>query len=87
MFLSIWSKFKKMIGFPFIAPKASAEGACILAEMGNCYGVRLVTVIMVCVVTVMLLIWLLLCSRGPTHTEVPNLGDIFWQLHLNLTRI
>ena len=26
-----------------IAPKASAEGACILAEMGYCYGVWLVT--------------------------------------------
>ena len=39
--------------FLFIAPKASAEGACILAEMGYCYGVWLVTVVVVCVVTVM----------------------------------
>ena len=31
-----------------IAPKASAEGACILTEMGYRYGVWLVTVIMVC---------------------------------------
>ena len=37
-----------------IASKASAEGACILAEIGYCYGVWLVTVIMVCVLTVML---------------------------------
>ena len=29
--------------FNLIAPKASAEGACILAEMGYCYGVWLVT--------------------------------------------
>ena len=51
---------------------------------GYCCAIE---VIRMRVVTVMLLIWLLLCSRGPTHTEVPNLGDIFWQLHLNLTRI
>ena len=37
-----------------IAPKASGEGACILSKMGYCYGVWLVTVIMVRVVTVML---------------------------------
>ena len=43
--------------FLFIAPKASPEGACILTEVGDCYGVCLVTVIMGCVVTVMLLIW------------------------------
>ena len=43
------------IDLSFIAPKASAEGACILAEMGNYYGVWLVTVVVVCVVTVMLL--------------------------------
>ena len=35
-----------------IAPKASAEGACILAKMGDCYGVWLVTVVAVCVVTI-----------------------------------
>ena len=27
----------------FIAPKASAEGACILAEMGYCYRMWMVT--------------------------------------------
>ena len=31
----------------FIAPKVSAKRACILTEMGYCYGVCLVTVIMV----------------------------------------
>ena len=36
-----------------IAPKASAEGACILTEMGNCYEVCLMTVVVVYVVTVM----------------------------------
>ena len=42
------------------APKASAEGACIICKMGYCYRVWLVTVVVVCVVTVVLLIWLLL---------------------------
>ena len=37
-----------------IAPKASAEGACILSKMGDCNKVWLVTVVVVCVVTVML---------------------------------
>ena len=44
-------RHKKM----FFAPKASAEGACILAEMGYCYEEWLVTVLLVCVVTVLLL--------------------------------
>ena len=38
----------------FIAPKASAEGACILSKMGYYFRVWLVTEIVVCVVTVML---------------------------------
>ena len=37
----------------FIAPKASAEGACILSKLGDSYEVWLVTVVVVCVVTVM----------------------------------
>ena len=37
-----------------IAPKASAEGACILSKMGYYFRVWLVTEIVVCVVTVML---------------------------------
>ena len=41
----------------FIAPKVSAKRACILTEMGYCYGVWLVTVIMVCVVIVVLVIF------------------------------
>ena len=36
------------------------EGACILSKLGYCYGVWLVIVVNVCVVTVVLLIWLLL---------------------------
>ena len=38
---------------PIIAPKASAEGACILSKLGDSYEVWLVTVVVVCVVTVM----------------------------------
>ena len=30
-------------------PKASAEGACIISKMGYCYGVWLVTEVVVCV--------------------------------------
>ena len=37
----------------FFAPKASAEGACILSKLGDSYEVWLVTVVVVCVVTVM----------------------------------
>ena len=40
--------------YRFIAPKASAEGACILSKMGYYFRVWLVTEIVVCVVTVML---------------------------------
>ena len=36
------------------------EGACILSKLGYWYGVWLVIVVNVCVVTVVLLIWLLL---------------------------
>ena len=45
------------IGWAFaavIAPKASAEGACILSKMGYYFRVLLGTEIVVCVVTVML---------------------------------
>ena len=38
------------------------EGACILSKLGYWYGVWLVIVVNVCVVTVVLLIWLLLGS-------------------------
>ena len=46
--------------FSLIAPKASAEAACIISKMGYCDGMWLVTVVLVCVVTAVLLIWLLM---------------------------
>ena len=51
------------------------EGAYILSKFGYWYGVWLVIVVNVCVVTVVLLIWLLLgslvgycCAIGVIHT-------------------
>ena len=52
----------------FIAPKASAEGACILSKMGYYFRVWLVTEIVVCAVTVMLCYGIWVIHR------VPNLG-------------
>ena len=46
--------------FSLIAPNASEEAACIISKMGYCYGMWLVTVVLVCVVTAVLLIWLLM---------------------------
>ena len=62
----------------FIAPKASAEGACILSKLGDSYEVWLVTVVVVCVVTVM--VWVLVYG---SYIEVANMGvsgDTFWHI-------
>ena len=56
-----------------LAPKASAEGACILTEMGNCYEVWLMTVVVVCVVTEM--VWMLVIG---SYIQVPNLVASLW---------
>ena len=64
--------------FRFIAPKASAEGACILSKLGDSYEVWLVTVVVVCVVTVM--VWVLVYG---SYIEVANMGvsgDTFWHI-------
>ena len=61
-----------------IAPKASAEGACILSKLGDSYEVWLVTVVVVCVVTVM--VWVLVYG---SYIEVANMGvsgDTFWHI-------
>ena len=62
----------------FIAPKASAEGACILSEIGYYFRVWLVTEIVVCVVTVML--WYM----GHTYRSQiwVQTGHVFWRLLL-----
>ena len=60
-----------------IAPKASAEGACILSKMGYCCETWSLTVV---VVTVMM--WVLVYG---SYIQVANLGvagDTFWRLLL-----
>ena len=51
---TVTASIKFQIESNFIAPKASAEGACILSKMSYCYEVWLVTVVVVCLVTVMM---------------------------------
>ena len=65
-------------GIFVIAPKASAEGACILSKMGYYFRVWLVTEIVVCVVTVML--WYM----GHTYRSQiwVQTGHAFWRLLL-----
>ena len=62
----------------FIAPKASAEGACILSKMGYCFRVWLITEIVVFLVTEML--WYM----GHTYRSQiwVQTGHAFWRLLL-----